>query len=86
MKVWCLKCFICTNSSDEQSAFVRLYKHTIYSFFEFALKWIPAIRKKAELSSIQKITFITATADKKIISVLCLSGGNVLRASVWFSN
>ena len=60
MKVWCLKYFICTDSSDKQSAFDRLQN-------------LP----KAELSSVQKIAFITAITDKKIISVFCVSGGNV---------
>ena len=50
----------------------------MYKLFEFAVEWIPAIRNKAELSSVQKITFITAIADKKIISVFCVSGGIVL--------
>ena len=50
----------------------------MYKLFEFAVEWIPAIRNKAELSSVQKITCITAMADKKIISVFCVSGGIVL--------
>ena len=50
----------------------------MYKLFEFAAEWIPAIRNKAELSSVQKITCITSMADKKIISVFCVSGGIVL--------
>ena len=37
----------------------------MYKLFEFAVEWIPAIRNKAELSSVQKIACITAMADKK---------------------
>ena len=58
----------------------------MYKLFEFAVEWIPAIRNKAELSSVQKITCITAMADKKIISVFCVSGGIVLPTSVCCSN
>ena len=58
----------------------------MYKLFEFAVEWIPAIRNKAELSSVQKITFITAIADKKIISVFYVSGGIVLATSVCCSN
>ena len=50
----------------------------MYKLFEFAVEWIPAIRNKAELPSVQKITCITAMADKKIISIFCVSGGIVL--------
>ena len=50
----------------------------MYKLFEFAVEWIPAIKNKAEVSSVQKITCITAMADKKIISVFCVSGGKVL--------
>ena len=47
--------------------------------FEFAVEWIPATRIKQKLSSVQKITRIIAIADKKIISVFCVSG--VLRSA-----
>ena len=50
----------------------------MYKLFEFAVEWIPAIKNKAEVSSVQKITCITAMADKKIISVFCVPGGKVL--------
>ena len=50
----------------------------MYKLFEFAVEWIPAIRNKAELSSVQKITCITAMSDKKIISVFFASGSIVL--------
>ena len=89
MKVWCLKCFICTDSSDKQSAFdgiIESYYLLVYKLFEFAGEWIPAIRNKAELFSIKKITFFTAIADKKIISVFCVYGGIVLPTSVCCSN
>ena len=58
----------------------------MYKLFEFAVEWIPAIRNKAELSSIQKITFITAIADKKIITVFCVYRGIVLLTSVCCSH
>ena len=35
MKVGCLKCFICTDSSDEQSAFDGLQNPTISLFISF---------------------------------------------------
>ena len=54
----------------------------MYKLFEFVVEWIPAIRNKAELFSVQKITFITAIAEKKIISVFCVSEGIVLATSV----
>ena len=54
--------------------------------FEFAVEWIPEIRYKAELSSVQKITSITAIADKKVISVFCVSEGIALSTSVCCSN
>ena len=38
------------------------------------------VRNKAGLSLIQKITFITAIADKKIIGVVSVSRGIVLRS------
>ena len=45
------------------------YLH-VYRFFEFAVEWIPAVRNKAEII----FTRITAIADKKLISLLCVSG------------
>ena len=50
----------------------------MYKLFEFAVEWIPTIRNKAELSSVQNITCITAMSDTKMISVFCASGGVVL--------
>ena len=50
------------------------------SFLSLQLNEFPG--NKAELSSIQKITLITAIADEKIISVFCVSGGIVLPTSV----
>ena len=46
----------------------------VYKLFEFAIERIPLIKNKAELSSVQKIPCITPIADKKILSVLCVSG------------
>ena len=43
----------------------------VYKLFEFVVEQIPAIRNKVE---IQKITCIIAIADKKIVSVFCVSG------------
>ena len=40
--------------------------------FEFAVEWITATEIKHKLLSVQKITFITAIADKKIISAVCV--------------
>ena len=45
----------------------------VYKLSEFAVEWIAAIRMKQKLSSVQKITCITAIADKKIGSILCVS-------------
>ena len=46
-----LKCFICTHSSGEQSAFDGLQKTIllVYKLFEFSVEWIHAIRNKAEI-------------------------------------
>ena len=66
MKVWCLKCFICTESSDEESAFDGLYKIIICSCITFlSLQLNEFLRSeiKQKLSSVQKITCITAIAD-----------------------
>ena len=41
---------------------------------------------KQKLSSVHKITSITAIADKKVISVFCVSGGTVLTTSACCSN
>ena len=53
MKVWCLKCFVCTDSSDEQNSFDGHYYGNnylfVYKLFEFAVRWIPAVRNKAEI-------------------------------------
>ena len=46
----------------------------VYKLFESAAEWIPAIRNKADLSSVQKFNCVTAIADKEIISIFCLSG------------
>ena len=46
----------------------------VYKLFEFAVEWIPAIKKKQKLSSVQKITCITAIDDKKITSAFYVSG------------
>ena len=44
----------------------------VYILFEFAIEWIPAIRNKTELSSVQKITCIIAIADKTCKYILCI--------------
>ena len=44
----------------------------VYKLYAFAVECIPAVRNKTELSSVQKITCITAIADKKIINVFCV--------------
>ena len=65
-----------TNSSDEQSAFDGLKKVIICLFINFLnlrLNEFLQSEIKQKLSSIQKITCITAIADKKI-SLLCVSG------------
>ena len=46
----------------------------VYQLFESAAECVPAITNKADLSSVQKITCVTAIADKEIISIFCLSG------------
>ena len=58
----------------------------VYKLFKFAVEYILLIRNKAELPSVQEITYITAMADKKIISVFCVSGGIVQPTSVYYSN
>ena len=76
MKVWCLKCFICNNLSDEQSALDVLWKIIIcwfISFLSLQLNEFLQSEIKQKLSSVQKITCITAIADNKIISVVYVS-------------
>ena len=41
----------------------------VYKLFEFAVEWIPAMGNKVEII----FTCITAIADKKIMSVFCVS-------------
>ena len=53
---------------------IENYYLLVYLLFEFAAEWFRAVRNKAELSPVLKITCITAIADKKIISVFCVSG------------
>ena len=70
MKVWCLKCFVCTDSSDEQNTFDGhdYYGNDylfVYKLFEFELDKFLQLEIKQKLSSIQKITCIIAIADKK---------------------
>ena len=70
MQVWRLRYFICTDSSDEQSAFDGLQKITICSLISFFCLQLNEFRHsqiKQKLYSVQKITYITA--NKKIISV-----------------
>ena len=68
-----LKCFICTDSSDEQNTFNGLCKISICSFIRFLnlqLNEFLQSEIKQKLSSAQKITCITTIADKNIISVV----------------
>ena len=77
MNVWWLKCFICTHSSDDQSAFDELKEIIIYSFtsfLSFLLNELLQSEIKQKLSSFKKNTCVTAIADKKIISMFCVSG------------
>ena len=46
----------------------------VYKLFEFAVEWFQQSEIKQKLSLVQKITCITAIANKKIISVFCVSG------------
>ena len=65
-----------TDFSDEQSAFDGLWKTIIFSFISFLrfqLNEFLQLEIKQKLSSVQKITYITAIADKKIISLFCVS-------------
>ena len=48
-------------------------KVLVYNLFEFAVKWIPAIRTEWKLTSVPIITCITAITDKKIIKVFYVS-------------
>ena len=68
MKMWHLKCFICKDSSDDQSAFDGL------KFFEFAVEWIPAIKNKIEIIFSSKNYFYDCIADKKKGSIFYVSG------------
>ena len=64
----------------------------MYKLFEFAVEWIPTIRNKAELSSVQKFTCITAMADKRIkvysvcLGVLCFPPKSVVQIKYLFSS
>ena len=75
MKVWCLKCL---SVRIRQMNKVHLMGYRILLFARllafWVCSWMSSIRNKAELSSIQKRTFITAITDKKIISVFCVWG------------
>ena len=93
MNVWCLKCSICRDSSDEQNTFDGLEVNYMLVY----KLWIPTntprgfhistwnprgvfvgvflqLQMKQTLSSVQKNPCITVIADKKIISLFCLSG------------
>ena len=60
------------------------HMYSFISFLSLQLNGFPQSELK-QLSSIQKITFITAIADQKIIIVFCVSGG-ILPTSVCCSN
>ena len=57
----------------------------VYILFEFAIEWIPAIRNKTELSSVQKITCIIAIADKTCKYILCLDLFLLVKSNSFFS-
>ena len=70
MEVWCLKCFIFTDSSDEQSTFDGLQKIIICSFISFLSLYLNKFLQSEimqKLFSVQKITRTTTVFDKKII-------------------
>ena len=70
MKICCLKYFTCTDLSDEQSAFDGLQKIIICLFISFLKLQVNEFLQseiKQKLSSVQKITCITAIVNKKII-------------------
>ena len=69
-------CLISRGSSDEQGAFYGLLKVIIFfliSFLNLQLNEFLQAEIKHKLSSVQKIIYITAISDKKIISVFCVS-------------
>ena len=75
MKAGCLKYFICADSSDEQTAFVGLYKIIIcslISFFSLQLNEFLQLEIRQKLSSVKKNISITAIADK-VMGVFCVS-------------
>ena len=73
MKVWCLKFFICANSSDEKSGLDGLICSFI-SFLSLQLNEFLQSEIEQKLSSIQKFTCVTAIANKKITRVFSVSG------------
>ena len=76
MKVWCLKCL-----SD---GLENLTVCPFISFLSLQLNEFP--QSEIKQNYLQFKTFITAIADKKIISVFCVSGSIVLPTSVCCSN
>ena len=63
------------DSSDEQKVFDGLQKITICSYASFLSLRVNEFLQseiKQKLSSVQRITYITATAGKKITSVFCV--------------
>ena len=70
-----LKMFICTDLTDEQSAFDGLKNLTICPFISFlSLQLNEFPQSEIKQNYLQFKTFITAIADKKIISVFFVSG------------
>ena len=70
MKIRCLKYFISTDLSDGQSALDGLQKISICLFISFLSLQLNEFRPseiKQKLSSVLKVTCITAIADKKIL-------------------
>ena len=67
--------FIDMDSSDEQNVFDGLQKITICSYTSFLSLRVNEFLQseiKQNLSSVQRITYITATAGKKITSAFCV--------------
>ena len=71
MKVLCCKCFFCCNSPDEEDVFDTLQKiicFFIRFFLSSQLNEFLQSEISLKLSSVQKITCITTTADRKVKS------------------
>ena len=77
MKVWCFRCFICTDLLDQPNTSDGLQKIIICSFIWFlSLQLNESLQSeiKQKLSSVQKITCITAILIRKWYWILCIWG------------